>query len=186
VIVFLKRKVPQLNPSLSKEEQQLANSRMPPQMILLPDTIQTILKCVSSSTNPLSPELQQEIYQMNIQARLLIDKQQTAATSANLLQQQPSSTAAAIKSLVGAGGSGNGAVNASSAGSNSANGGAPNQATFDIIQSMINLNINPAVAAAAAAQNPANLNLNTFANSPSKLLLSQLNPNLNLQSALPS
>ncbi len=150
------------------------------QMSILPDTLQTILKCISASPNLINAEVQQEIYQMNVQARLLMEKQQQQPAQPNILNlpgaaaQQPSSAAAAaIKSLVGAGG-------ASGTAGATGTAGTPNQATFDMLQSMINLNINPAAAAAAQG---ANLNLNQFANSPSKILLSQLNPNLNLQTA---
>ena len=192
VVVFLKRKVPQLNPNISKEE-QLATSRLPAQMILLPETVQTILKCLSGSSNLVSNEIQQEIFQMNIQARLLLEKQAqpsggTGGSSnvLNLQQQQTSSAAAAatIKSLVGASGaSGTAGVSATGGNTGATTNTTSNQATFDMIQSMINLNMNPA--AAAGGQNPAgvNLNLNQFANSPSKILLSQLNPSLNLQAA---
>lgn len=201
MVAFLKRKVPALNPNLSKEEQQLqmANQqqRINNMQSILPETIQTILKCINASSSMLNAELQQEIYQMNMQARVLLDKQQTTPSTAqttgtggtgivsNMSQQQtqnnPSqqaAAAAAIKSLVGA----SGATTNTAPGSNAGSGGN----TFDMIQSMINLNLNP-----SAVQNP-NLNLaNSFAaaaNSPSKILLSQLNPGLNLQgnSGIPS
>jgi hypothetical protein len=178
VVVFLKRKVPQLNPNMSKEDQQQMANRMASQMSLMPDTLQTILKCISGSPTLVNAEIQQEIYQMNVQARLLMDKQaqQPASNILNLQtvtgQQQPAAAAAAIKSLVGAGG-------ASGTPGTPGTAGTPHQATIDMIQSMINLNMNPTAAA------------NQFANSPSKILLSQLNPSLNLQtsslqSALPS
>ena len=44
------------------------------QMPLLPETVQTILKCIGASTNNISNELSQEIFQMNLQAKLLLDK----------------------------------------------------------------------------------------------------------------
>jgi hypothetical protein len=65
VVQFLRRKVPQLS---SNKEDQLV------QMPLLPETVQTILKCIGASTNNISNELSQEIFQMNLQAKLLLDK----------------------------------------------------------------------------------------------------------------
>lgn len=44
------------------------------QMPLLPDTVQTILKCIGASSNNIATELSQEIFQMNLQAKLLLDK----------------------------------------------------------------------------------------------------------------
>ena len=171
---------------MANQQQRINNMQS-----ILPETIQTILKCINASSSMLNAELQQEIYQMNIQARVLLEKQQSTPSTAqstgavgtgivsNMSQQQTQSNpsqqaaaAAAIKSLVGASG---GATSNTAPGSNAGAGGN----TFDMIQSMINLNLNP-----NAVQNP-NLNLaSSFAaaaNSPSKILLSQLNPGLNLQ-----
>ena len=86
-------------------------------MPLQPETVQTILKCIGASTNAISPELSQEIFQMNLQAsRLLSDKP-------NLQQQQQ--TPQPTKSI----------------------GNNANQGPYDMIQSMINLNMNTATGA---------------------------------------
>jgi len=82
VVQFLRKKVPQLNANnlnLLKDDQ--SNLRPPIQMPLLPETIQTILKCIITPTNPISQELQQEIFQINMQTKLLLEKP-------NLLLQQ--------------------------------------------------------------------------------------------------
>ncbi len=143
VVVFLKRKVPQLNSSLSKEDQ--LNQRPIIQMPLLPETVQTILKCISASSNGVSTELSQEIFQMNVQARLLLDKP-NLTSQPQVPQLQP-----LVKPFVN------------------------NQGTYEMIQSMMNLNINT-----PSTQTP----MSNFPNSPSKLLLSQLNnQGMNLPSA---
>ena len=41
---------------------------------MLPETIQTILKCISTPPMTISTELQQELYQINLEARALIEK----------------------------------------------------------------------------------------------------------------
>lgn len=84
------------------------------QMPLLPETVQTILKCIGASGNNISNELSQEIFQMNLQAKLLLDK----PNNLSQLQQQQ-------QQLKG----------------NTLMGG--NQGTFDMLQSMMNnLNMN--------------------------------------------
>lgn len=71
VVQFLRRKVPQLSgTSINKDDQMRPIVQMP----LLPETVQTILKCISASTNNIATELSQEIFQMNLQAKLLLDK----------------------------------------------------------------------------------------------------------------
>ena len=87
------------------------------QMPLLPETVQTILKCISASTNNISQELSQEIFQMNLQTKLLLDKP-------NLTLQQQQQQQQQLKQ-----------------GQNTLMGG--NQGTFDMLQSMMNnLNMN--------------------------------------------
>jgi CCR4-NOT transcription complex subunit 1 len=135
VVQFLKKKVPQLA-AINKDD---INSRSSVSIPLQPETVQTILKCIGSSSNSVSQELSQEIFQMNAQARLLLDKPnlQQNQQQANALPQQ------AIKSLTA------------------------NQGPYDMIQSMINLNINNL--------NPTQIpNLTNFSNSPNKLLMSQI------------
>lgn len=84
------------------------------QMPLLPHTVQTILKCIGASSNNIATELSQEIFQMNLQAKLLLDK-----PNINMQQQQQQ------QQLKG----------------NTLMGG--NQGTFDMLQSMMNnLNMN--------------------------------------------
>ena len=46
----------------------------PIQSPLLPETIQTILKCISSAQLTISPELSQELYQINLEARSILEK----------------------------------------------------------------------------------------------------------------
>ncbi len=103
VVLFLRRKVPQL--SGAKEDQMRPIVQMP----LLPETVQTILKCISASTSiNLNQELTQEIFQMNLQAKLLLDKP-------NLILQQQQQLKQGQNSLIGG-----------------------NQGTFDMLQSMMN------------------------------------------------
>ncbi|CAF0914580.1 unnamed protein product [Brachionus calyciflorus] len=137
-IAFLKRKIPQMS---GKDDPM--------------GTIQTILKCISSSSSLISPELSQEIFQISVQSRLMLEKPPNPL----LGLQQPNSATSAVKSLVGVG--------------QTPTNLPANQSNFDLIQQMMGLNIN--------SQNT-NLGLNSFS-SPSKLILSQLNSNqaLNLQ-----
>ena len=77
VVAFLRKKVPQLNTNnlnLLKNNDPQAIPQV--QMPLLPETVQTILKCIgtSSSSINMSAELSQEIFQMNLQAKILLDK----------------------------------------------------------------------------------------------------------------
>ena len=172
-------------------------------MILLPEMVQTIVKCISASSNIVSAELSQEIFQINVQSRLLLDQKPTGATNpvsaassttgstnpsqaasqlGSLSAAQTAAATAAVKSLVGVG---------ATPGANPAVGGQQGQqqgaAAFDIIQSMINLNMNAAASMGANANAAANFN-----NSPGKLILSQLssgglNPSqLNITNALTS
>lgn len=85
-VAFLRRKVPQLaNPNtLTKEEQM--NMRPIMQNSLLPETVQTILKCLASPGINVSAEVSAEIIQMTMQARFLFDKQLQQQ------QQQPTPT----------------------------------------------------------------------------------------------
>jgi CCR4-NOT transcription complex subunit 1 len=73
VIAFLRRKCPQLISNLTKEEQVRLQAAQTMQIPLLPETLQSLLKCLQSSVHLVSNELAQEIYQMN--ARFLFDKQ---------------------------------------------------------------------------------------------------------------
>lgn len=157
-------------------------------MILLPEMVQTIVKCISASSNIVSAELSQEIFQINVQSRLLLDQKpgvnntssqvSTPAGIGNLASTAAQSAAATavVKNMVGVGG-------ASSLQPGVASSQQQPQGAFDIIQSMFNLNMN----ASMGGPNPAN-----FGNSPGKLILSQLssgqlNPNqLNLTSTLTS
>jgi len=133
VVLFLRRKVPQL--SGVKEDQMRPIVQMP----LLPETVQTILKCISAAANvSLSQELSQEIFQMNLQAKLLIDKPSL------ILQQQQQQLKQGQNTLMGG-----------------------NQGTFDMLQSMMN-NLN------MSAQNPNANTSQAYANSPNKMLMSQL------------
>ena len=67
VVAFLKRKVPQLNPGGAPKEPS-------PQMPLLPETVQTILKCIGASANVVTTDLSQEIVAMIFQARQVLEK----------------------------------------------------------------------------------------------------------------
>lgn len=179
MVAFLKRKIPQLGGNSSSP---YPKDSTPTQMILLPEMVQTIVKCISASSNIVSAELSQEIFQINVQSRLLLDQKPPSAaptaasqTPGSLNMSSSAAATAAVKSLVGVGS----APSSQQPGSNSQN----QQGTFDIIQSMINLNMNASMGGANAAN---------FGNSPGKLILSQLssgqlNPNqLNLTSALNS
>lgn len=157
-------------------------------MILLPEMVQTIVKCISASSNIVSAELSQEIFQINVQSRLLLDQKpgvnntssqvSTPAGIGNLASSAAQSAAATavVKNMVGVGG-------APSLQPGVASSQQQPQGAFDIIQSMFNLNMN----ASMGGPNPVN-----FGNSPGKLILSQLssgqlNPNqLNLTSTLTS
>ena len=137
VVTFLKRKVPQLNPNF-KDDPSLQNSRPIIQMPLLPETVQTILKCIGASSNSVSTELSQEIFQMNVQARLILDK----PGSANSQQQQPASSTAATASSTN---TQTPIVPPSNQKQNLPQQPQPNQATttYEMIQSMMNnLNMN--------------------------------------------
>lgn len=152
--------------------------------------VQTIVKCISASSNIVSADLSQEIFQINVQSRLLLDQKPTTGSQAsaqqpgsNLSLQQQTTAAqnvatANVKSLLGVG-----APSANSGGATGAGGNQQGAAAFDIIQSMINLNMNTMGGAGA--------NANNFGNSPGKLILSQLssagqlNP-LNLSTTLSS
>jgi len=77
VVAFLRKKVPQLNTNnLNLLKNNDPKSIPQVQMPLLPETVQTILKGIgmSSSSINMSAELSQEIFQMNLQAKILLDK----------------------------------------------------------------------------------------------------------------
>ena len=196
VMAFLRRKVPQLaSPSTAKsgvlpvDDPSKAASAPLIQMPLLAETVQTILKCISASANSISVELAQEIFQMNLQARILLEKA-AAAAAANTQQQQqqqqqqilgqvqsgganktPTSLANPTNNGGGSG-SGTGASN-NNGNNNPANATGANATTYDMVQ-LLNLNINSLNAAAAAG----------FSNSPSKLIMSQLNAAAAVNSSL--
>ena len=144
-MAFLKRKIPQMS---GKDDPM--------------GTIQTIIKCISS-TSMVSNDLSQEIMQINLQTRVMFEKQQQQQQQHQQQQQQqssnpligiqqPVSTAPGVKSLVGQ------SVSSLSSG----------QGNYDLIQQMMGLSLNQ-------NQNAANMSgLNSF-NSPNKLLMSQLN-----------
>ena len=106
-MLFLRRKVPQLiGTGVTKEDQMRPTAHL---QTLLPETVQTILKCISASKNNLSQELSQEIFQMNIQAKLALDK----PNNLNLAQQQQLQNKQGQNTLMGG-----------------------NQGTFDMLQSL--------------------------------------------------
>lgn len=152
-MAFLRRKVPQLS---GKDDQSgMRSASLQPLPI---DTIQTILKCISASSNTVSTELTQEIIQMNFQARMLLEK-----PAQNMLstQAQPGQQPAAA-------GQAQAALNAQQQQQQPLKPLIQNQGTIDMIQTMMNLNI----------QNSQQANsLSNFANSPNKILLSQLSNN---------
>jgi hypothetical protein len=82
----------------------------PIQLQIMPETLQTIIKCIGSSSTNISNELTQEILQINTQARLLLEKQQ------QLQQQQQQQIKGTQNPLATVG----------------------NQGTIEMIQSMIN------------------------------------------------
>jgi len=89
VVAFLRKKVPQLNTNnlnLLKNNDPIPQVQMP----LLPETVQTILKCIgtSSSSINMSAELSQEIFQMNLQAKILLDKPNLLIQQQQQQQQQ--------------------------------------------------------------------------------------------------
>lgn len=186
VVAFLKRKIPPLGSSSGYNKDSTTHT----QMILLPEMVQTIVKCISASSNIVSAELSQEIFQINVQSRLLLDQKpgvnnsspqvQTPSGLGNLTSSAAQSAAATavVKNMVGVGGT----PSLQPSGVTGSSQQQPQGAAFDIIQSMFNLNMN----ASLGGQNPANFG------SPGKLILSQLssgqlNPNqINLTSTLNS
>ena len=133
------------NLNLLKDDQ--LNMRPTVQMPLLPETVQTILKCIGASTNSISAELSQEIFQMNLQAKILLEKPNLLIQQQQQQQQQQQLKPSVLPNpLVG------------------------NQGTFDMLQSMMtNLNLTN-----LNNQNT-NLNLNNYNSSPIKMISSQLN-----------
>jgi hypothetical protein len=55
---------------------------------LLNDTIQAILKCISTPSIPLGPELSQDLLQINLEARCLFEKSGLQQTTQKLLPTQ--------------------------------------------------------------------------------------------------
>ena len=110
MVLTLKKKIPQL--SLSKDELAARSTT------LLPESVQTILKCISASPN-ISAELTQEIMQISVQARMMFEKQNMPVQGAqsSMPPAQTSAQQAGLKALV------------------------VNQGTNDMIQSMINMNL---------------------------------------------
>lgn len=159
VVAFLRRKVPQLaNPStLTKEEQM--NMRPIMQNTLLPETVQTILKCISSPGINVSTEVSAEIIQMSMQARFIFEKLQPTPAGLPQTPLAPSQTQTPSQLKP-------------NPLSNPALAGAGNQGTLEMIQNMMNT-LNMA--------NPNQQQPITF-NSPNKLM--QVNPAI--QNALSS